>query len=208
MCCVGVPLLCGRFQSTPSVGRATWFGVRLVIRKVIFQSTPSVGRATLDRESVPNNTKISIHALRGEGDATFDDAKAAAEYFNPRPPWGGRLQRRRHRSVFRRISIHALRGEGDSSMAWRVTLNMNFNPRPPWGGRRFLHMFPPIRYPDFNPRPPWGGRHFIATVFKRLYDFNPRPPWGGRRLLKIYSKFVEVISIHALRGEGDRVRFL
>ena len=34
-------------------------------------------------------------------------------------------------------------------------------------------------------------------------DFNPRPPWGGRRagFCKVYNK--QIISIHALRGEGD-----
>ena len=35
-----------------------------------------------------------------------------------------------------------------------------------------------------------------------LYYFNPRPPWGGRhRLLFLAGSFL--ISIHALRGEGD-----
>ena len=34
-------------------------------------------------------------------------------------------------------------------------------------------------------------------------DFNPRPPWGGRRDLSQRNKVAFLISIHALRGEGD-----
>ena len=37
--------------------------------KNIFQSTPSVGRATLDDIATMRDIIISIHALRGEGDA-------------------------------------------------------------------------------------------------------------------------------------------
>ena len=39
-----------------------------------------------------NNKKISIHALRGEGDADIVEVQnIQIKYFNPRPPWGGRL---------------------------------------------------------------------------------------------------------------------
>ena len=55
------------FQSTPSVGRATFYRARLHSNR-IFQSTPSVGRATCSRCS-----SESLHTD-----------------FNPRPPWGGR----------------------------------------------------------------------------------------------------------------------
>ena len=37
--------------------------------------------------------KISIHALRGEGDGTRFINKYNRMYFNPRPPWGGRLHK-------------------------------------------------------------------------------------------------------------------
>ena len=78
-----------------------------------FQSTPSVGRAT---EPMPYRISIifiSIHALRGEGDCTVTkNSKQINDYFNPRPPWGGRPDRRSNRRVIK-----------------------YFNPRPPWGGR-------------------------------------------------------------------------
>ena len=36
-------------------------------------------------------TKISIHALRGEGDHNITRHDRQADpHFNPRPPWGGR----------------------------------------------------------------------------------------------------------------------
>ena len=121
------------FQSTPSVGRATIFAI---LSKSItkFQSTPSVGRATPP----------------GRGRLIFWN------YFNPRPPWGGR-----HKCRVRVGSLH------------------DFNPRPPWGGRReFVAFCRAYRY--FNPRPPWGGRLIFGLKKLLLQNFNPRPPWGGR----------------------------
>ncbi len=58
--------------------------------------------------------KISIHALREEGDVRSSSFASCMCYFYPRPPRGGR------RSVLLfgvqqvLISIHALREEGDS----------------------------------------------------------------------------------------------
>ena len=56
-----------------------------------FQSTPSVGRATMFFAAYFASRRISIHALRGEGD------QIAVIRF------GQQVE----------ISIHALRGEGD-----------------------------------------------------------------------------------------------
>ena len=56
-----------------------------------FQSTPSVGRATLMKSPIFPFRSISIHALRGEGDASAYALDLTAA----------------------QISIHALRGEGD-----------------------------------------------------------------------------------------------
>ena len=35
--------------------------------------------------------------------------------------------------------------------------------------------------------------------------FNPRPPWGGRHIERIIQAITSIISIHALRGEGDSI---
>ncbi len=78
------------------------------------------------------------------------------------------------------ISIHALREEGDKSLS------------PP----------PPLPN-NFYPRPPRGGRHRPKALWRRLLYFYPRPPRGGRPLLVGIPPTVRVISIHALREEGD-----
>ena len=57
---------------------------------------------------------------------------------------------------------------------------------------------------DFYPRPPRGGRHDVASVGHVLVRFLSTP--SARRATK--SPFAAlrhlVISIHALREEGDR----
>ena len=102
-----------RFQSTPSVGRATAVCIGNGIAEVIsihalrgesdllgidqldgmfeFQSTPSVGRATGLICGGIQLGIISIHALREEGDPVTRALSAGPSYFNPRPPRGGRL---------------------------------------------------------------------------------------------------------------------
>ncbi len=84
---------CAGFLSTPSVGRATQPSAMRLF-SLSFLSTPSVGRATIERFGWPVLSKISIHALRGEGD--------------------GATHPRARRTI---ISIHALRGEGDCKSA-------------------------------------------------------------------------------------------
>ena len=100
------------FQSTPSVGRAT-FEIHYNGGRTKFQSTPSVGRATRERGQNRSGHSISIHALRGEGDEKKNRHKKLDKYFNPRPPWGGRQQNSKSPNMTSSISIHALRGEGD-----------------------------------------------------------------------------------------------
>ena len=107
-------------------------------RRTNFNPRPPWG-GRLDRRKKSNRkSNISIHALRGEGDdsveldesgkikfqstpsvgrATIDSSRLAARWqnFNPRPPWGGRLN------------------PDIASNGY-----YNFNPRPPWGGRPYL----------------------------------------------------------------------
>ena len=58
-----------------------------------FQSTPSARRATRSALRIRQTACISIHALREEGDAFITTSKTRPQYFNPRPPRGGRPQR-------------------------------------------------------------------------------------------------------------------
>ena len=57
--------------------------------------------------------KISIHALREEGDVMpFADHLRLINFY-PRPPRGGRPDESATEELIRAISIHALREEGD-----------------------------------------------------------------------------------------------
>ena len=57
--------------------------------------------------------KISIHALREEGDALATDIEVEILNFYPRPPRGGRRTETTAKDIKKWISIHALREEGD-----------------------------------------------------------------------------------------------
>ena len=57
-----------RFLSTPSARRATSHSRFIITFSRRFLSTPSARRATLTKEGVIAAVKISIHALREEGD--------------------------------------------------------------------------------------------------------------------------------------------
>ena len=61
---------------------------------------------------------------------------------------------------------------------------------------------------DFYPRPPRGERPLRCGGHASPgNDFYPRPPRGGRQKGGIEVALVSLISIHALREEGDVYRF-
>ena len=103
------------FLSTPSARRATLAVLVESVKPLAeFLSTPSARRATFPYGRRRRYKRISIHALREEGDPAA-----------------------RLRQPERHISIHALREEGDHGphccAGERCTY---FYPRPPRGGRR------------------------------------------------------------------------
>ena len=147
-----------------------------------FYPRPPRGGRRYSDVPLDDHVRISIHALREEGDVRNCSAAArSAGYFYPRPPRGGRrfvLSSRsisviflstpsaRRATLYNRsqqngysISIHALREEGDERNTGDYRL---------------------------------GGGHFY-----------PRPPRGGRRQRASKSRQRASISIHALREEGD-----
>ena len=125
-------------------------------------------------------SRISIHALREEGDSVPDSIYQVCK-----------------------ISIHALREEGDlmanlfpaspklfqsTPSARRATRSRsisfcaasNFNPRPPRGGRpRDLHPLGGGVPFQSTPSARRATAEFLAEIAEFL-DFNPRPPRGGR----------------------------
>ena len=87
------------------------------------------------RSMMTRRGRISIHALREEGDWRIRDS-------------GQRIT----------ISIHALREEGDSASTIASPPYQHFYPRPPRGGRLLGGGVRRERCKHFYPRPPRGGR--------------------------------------------------
>ena len=145
---------------------------------------------------------ISIHALRGEGDMTNKHRKELTKYFNPRPPWGGRHERAESRDSLAVISIHALRGEGDDTAGNRKNTDRYFNPRPPWGGRLNAAL---VGYLDglFQSTPSVGRATLFCIILARTLVFQSTPSVGRATKVVNIMPVLFLISIHALRGEGD-----
>ena len=80
----------------------------------------------------------------------------------------------------------------------------NFYPRPPRGGRRF-DRFDLNKLEDFYPRPPRGGRPPKTRTGFRNERFLSTPSARRATFFAISSPETHLISIHALREEGDSV---
>ncbi len=191
----------------------------------IFLSTPSARRATHHPRLRSGGQKISIHALREEGDQNSIALIESGKRFLSTPSARRATLTLYHADVLRLISIHALREEGDFLHFPHGMVHCDFYPRPPRGGRRLparsrvseiWHFYPrPPRggrpappqthhhSSDFYPRPPRGGRHSKCVECDLRVYFYPRPPRGGRRKHGNPLWPCHRISIHALREEGD-----
>ena len=169
-----------------------------------FLSTPSARRATQDITAAPQTLAISIHALREEGDAIWTSI------------------------IFLRqiISIHALREEGDrfkrrqdvkltiflstpsarraTAYFYGIISNIRFLSTPSARRATSGTRRPSLRISNFYPRPPRGGRPEATEATEAKQYFYPRPPRGGRPIWTSIIFLRQIISIHALREEGDR----
>ena len=123
-----------------------------------FQSTPSVGRATFSRLQFVASSRISIHALRGEGDAQPESVIFGLTAFQSTPSVGRATLRGCALQSTAKISIHALRGEGDSHALITCVTKSFISIHALRGEGDRLFAVPYRRLPYFNPRPPWGGR--------------------------------------------------
>ena len=176
----GVPAANIRFLSTPSARRATFGRSWTVTALSYFYPRPPRGGRPSKPPFCCALTRISIHALREEGDSPFWHINDVAQIFLSTPS--------------ARRATHPVGGvrAGES----------DFYPRPPRGGRLvFLHVHADGE--NFYPRPPRGGRRnkapqfvntkkFLSTPSARRATleevrneqkgeyFYPRPPRGGR----------------------------
>ena len=153
------------------------------MRGVVFLSTPSGWRATQrDFFSHGQTLIISIHALRVEGDNDVEKALQAGY-----------------------ISIHALRVEGDPAKYGDHVITALFLSTPSgWRATppAFFHLYPLA----FLSTPSgWRATIFTCNRIFAIFAFLSTPSgWRATRCCKRSSFRQCVISIHALRVEGDR----
>ena len=83
----------------------------------------------------PEAAKISIHALREEGDPIPTPRRGESNQFLSTPSARRATPKAVKASVTMSISIHALREEGDPEGRQSIGHNVDFYPRPPRGGR-------------------------------------------------------------------------
>ena len=96
-------------------------------------------------------------------------------------------------------------GRATDRVALGIGLCNHFNPRPPWGGRHGLFWICPLMQVHFNPRPPWGGRRYRCGAKQLISCISIHALRGeGDKKIAVYLGKRDFISIHALRGEGDR----
>ena len=106
------------------------------------------------------------------------------------------------RSRQQQISIHALREEGDRQAAPVASAQKNFYPRPPRGGRRYQFGPRKVRFAFLSTpsaRRATCGRIRLHAVVEFLSTPSARRATEKDELLNFHL----VISIHALREEGD-----
>ena len=166
-----------------------------------FQSTHPVWDATRQQSTRLYTRPISIHASRMGCDGTVVRWRNARRYFNPRIPYGMRLEviqiwgwtpvfqsthpvwdaTSGHGTTDHRqgISIHASRMGCDMTDRCIVT-----RPGISIHASRMGCDQPVRRYwkawLNFNPRIPYGMRHLRSERSQTVFYFNPRIPYGMR----------------------------
>ena len=171
-----------KFLSTPSARRATHHSAGQSNRHGNFYPRPPRGGRPWLFLARGGSRRISIHALREEGDK------------NPRVEI----------EIEEMISIHALREEGDLAPLQSLDRISKFLSTPSARRATPQQAHTGAGMSDFYPRPPRGGRLAgISTPRSSCINFYPRPPRGGRPGRPFPGLPSTCISIHALREEGD-----
>ena len=149
---------------------------------------------------------ISIHALRGEGDRYSAIRLTDARSFQSTPSVGratGGLVAMGKSNLT--ISIHALRGEGDKRAVPRRFYDRKFQSTPSVGrATRPSDIGKAIAY-AFQSTPSVGRATYTPFANNQNEEFQSTPSVG--RATTVCTSTIQRytgISIHALRGEGDR----
>ena len=134
----------------------------------------------IDAEGKCYTVLISIHALREEGDSHSSQWASTLSNFYPRPPRGGRHLAELQNIMMRAISIHALREEGDGRY-----------PRLYRGTAISIHALRE-EGDQLRQQKQQRPKNISIHALREEGDTNA-----------IYTKKTKKISIHALREEGD-----
>ena len=191
-----------------------------------FLSTPSARRATPARCAQPRDARFlsTPSARRATGCAQTRNLRG--HHFYPRPPRGGRPTITLCKQSVRPISIHALREEGDLLRGRSIRGTCAFLSTPSarratwqhWANSRYITVFlstPSARRATCSHSRRHGTKKFLSTPSARratgifsgcssshaIFLSTPSARRATCRLLTSPELFV--ISIHALREEGD-----
>ena len=194
------------FLSTPSARRATARATSTQHPQVHFYPRPPRGGRRDQGVVLNHDLRISIHALREEGDWSGSIRWAQHSHFYPRPPRGGRRILYWFDFTFteflstpsaRRATHHSL--TGGTTMA-------DFYPRPPRGGRLCNAWSHGVAIGISIHALREEGDHTTAICLRRVSKFLSTP--SARRATMVHQAPCGGfrISIHALREEGDTIR--
>ena len=172
-------VLCNFYPRPPRGGRPT--SLPSTTPASSFLSTPSARRATI-------LATLLTYALRN---------------FYPRPPRGGRPGALVCKISSGAISIHALREEGDDILVADFINGTKFLSTPSARRATDVRVTSVEKITYFYPRPPRGGRPAAHGVEKVIFKFLSTPSARRATLVPIGYDSTVIISIHALREEGD-----
>ena len=148
-------------------------------------------------------SKISIHALREEGDQPADLLEFVPDEFLSTPSARRATKVEGGVTTAIQISIHALREEGDVGVPQHVGMQgISIHALREEGDHQTVQ--PDVGAIQFLSTP--SARRAtvpLAASSRSLLYFYPRPPRGGRRVRPAGCSPYSPISIHALREEGD-----
>ena len=150
------------------------------------------------------NWKISIHAPHTGRDTKPTATALWRAYFNPRAPYGARLQ-------FLRVAVpesgfqstRPIRGATTPALAARGVV-CYFNPRAPYGARLLLS---PAYQPPFSfqsTRPIRGATHLKETDERAYQHISIHAPHTGRDRRIVLERQEYRISIHAPHTGRDQ----
>ena len=125
------------YPRPPGGGRQSVGFAKVLFLNYFYPRPPGRGRPARRGRGEREQTRISIHALRVEGDLLSVITLTLPSNFYPRPPGGGR-----HYII---VGICDHRKFLSTPSGWRATtlflcaaqIRMNFYPRPPGGGRHY-----------------------------------------------------------------------